>query len=119
MAKTANTESKERAAVGRERRLALALVAIRDAINDHEPSFGMDENLIKADNEARALLDELGYGDLVGIRRRVDGLNAQLRAAVDAGDGNTIAALGLELARAKAGLPPSKPKGGKVGVADA
>lgn len=104
------TETRTKAAVGRERKLALTLVALRDAIEGHEPAFEMDPALVKADNEARTILTELGYSDLESIPKRVARLNDALKQAVEAGDGKLIAQLGLELDRAKQGLPPSKPK---------
>jgi len=113
MANKKPTEPKERAAVGRERKLALALVAMRDAISDHEPSFNMSEGLIKADNEAASLLKELGHADLESISARVTRLNAMLKSATEAGDWDEVARLGGELSRAQKGLPPTKPKGEK------
>lgn len=87
-------ESKERAAVGRERRLALALRAILES----DPS---SENT--AFTDADALLTELGYDKLEGIPTTLARLNAELQSAFAAGDGETISRLGLELAKTKAG----------------
>ena len=96
------TETKERAAVGRERKLALALTALLDSEGNDDHSDHIDP--------ARLLLKELGYGDLISIPRRVAALNTQLKAATDATNWGEVARLGGELARAQAGLPPSKPK---------
>lgn len=100
MGKKKSTETaRTKAAVGRERRLALALRAVLDQqVHDGEG--------LTAEAAATTLLDELGYSDLESIPKRVARLNAQLKAAVEAGDGATIAALGLELERANKGLPP-------------
>jgi hypothetical protein len=95
-------ESKERASVSRERRLALALRAVLEEQQTQDANEGLSEVGYAAD----AVLTELGYGDIVGIPTRVAALNEQLTAAMAAGDGATIAALGAELVRAKAGLPP-------------
>jgi hypothetical protein len=91
--------TKERATVSRERRLALALVAVLDYRIDNPGETG-DSN---SEVAARDLLAEMGYGDLEGIPRRVAAVTEQLTAAIAAGDGKLIAQLGLELERAKAG----------------
>lgn len=98
------TETRTKAAVGRERRLALALRAVLD---QQVPD---NENLT-AEANAIALLDELGYSDLESIPKRVAALNAQLKSAVEAGDGATIAALGKELQRAQTGRHRPRVKG--------
>lgn len=97
------TETRTKAAVGRERRLALALRAVLDE-ND------TDNPLSKGEEAAQALLTELGYGDLESVTTRVTRLNDALKVAVEAGDGKLISELGLALERAKAGLPPAKAK---------
>lgn len=90
-------ETKERATVSRERRLALALRAVLEQKTHDSTESG------SAEHNAETVLDELGYGSLVGIPKRVATLNEQLATAVTAGDGKEIARLGLELERAKAG----------------
>lgn len=114
------TETRVKAAVGRERRIVLALRALLDSLKDLplDPSADhgvaisaeMLEGVTTAEQSALTTLNELGYGELESIPSRVAKLNEQLKIAVEAGDGNTIAELGKELARAKAGLPPSKMK---------
>lgn len=100
-------ESKERAAVGRERRLALALRAILDVTDKIEP--GGNKPLDLAVEEAQQLLVELGYTGLEGIPRTLERLNAELQSAFAAGDGETISRLGRELAKTKAGKVYRKP----------
>lgn len=97
--KKATETARTKAAVGRERRLALALRAVLDQTDAPDGTGSAFE-------DANNLLSELGYGDLESIPKRVAALNAQLKSAVEAGDGATIAALGLELERANKGLPP-------------
>jgi hypothetical protein len=84
------------------------LVALRDGIGAQD--FNMGEQLIAADKAAYDVLKELGYAELQSIPSRVAALNEQLKAAMDAGDGATIAALGKELERAKRGAPPLRAK---------
>jgi hypothetical protein len=115
----ANKKKAERATTSRERRLALALVGIRDALEGHEPAIMMSDALIAADNTAADVLKELNYGDLIGIPRRIAALNEQLTKAVAASDGATIAALGKELVRAQAGKPPLAVKKAKTEAAKA
>lgn len=95
MVKKAAAEVKERAAVSRERRLALALRALLDAIeNEDTPGAG---------SEAIDLLDELGYGNIVGIPRMLKELNEKLGAAVSSQDYASVARIGAEMDRIKAG----------------
>lgn len=96
--------NKERASVSRERRLALALRAVLDAIqplpiDDIEIRSGVDT----AVESAATVLNDLNYGSLVGIPRRLKELNEELKAATDAGDGATIARIGAEMVKVKAG----------------
>ena len=97
----------ERASTSRERRLALALRAVLDALKDagnrEFHGVGAEETLAKMEQDADALLTEFGYGSTESVYRRLAALNEQLTAAVVAGDGKEIARLGLELERAKAG----------------
>ena len=106
MAKKKATETRTKAAVGRERKLALALRALLDSLENRIVGGEAESEVTDAEQGAIALLTELGYKDLESIPKRVAALNAQLKSAVEAGDGATIAALGLELERANKGLPP-------------
>jgi hypothetical protein len=113
MPKSKSNGTKERAAVGRERRIALALRAVLDATAGNT----LNGELEAACSDALGVLNELGYRELQGIPTRVARLSEQLRTAVESGNGKEIARLGLELDRAKAGLPPAKVKGEKAKVA--
>ncbi len=95
MATKKRVENKERAAVGRERRLALALVAFMDADTDNEQDA--------ATGEAKALLDELGYNDIESTAKRLKRLEADLSTAIELKDYAHVAELGRELEKAKAG----------------
>lgn len=113
-------ETRTKAAVGRERRITLALKAVLDAAGP--ATFEKDNDryaMEEAETAANELLNELGYADLESIPVRVAKLNEQLKAAVESGNGKEIARLGEELDRAQRGLPPSKVKGEKVKAADA
>lgn len=101
MANKKKAAKRERSSTSRERRLALALRAILDAAADSNDDAKRD-----ALADAGDLLHELGYGEMVGIPKRVAALNEQLTAALSIGDGKEIARLGLELERAKTGKPP-------------
>lgn len=96
--KAKKVETKERAPVSRERRLALALRAVLDEWPTDSPSAAV----IDADE----VLKSLGYETLVGIPKRIAELESQLHAAVGAGDYSTVAKLGQELDRVKAGKFP-------------
>lgn len=85
--------SKERAAVGRERRLALALRALMDGGDDTGNALV----------EAEALLVEFGYGGLKSIPAQLSELNQQLQTAVEAGDFATVSEVSAEMARVQAG----------------
>jgi hypothetical protein len=111
MAKKKAAESKERASVSRERKIALALVAVLDQ-NVHDSTEAGT-----AEADARAVLKELGYASLESIPHRVAQLNDALKAALENGNGKRIAELGLELERAKAGKPPLVVKAEKVKAA--
>jgi hypothetical protein len=89
-------ETKERAAVGRERRLALALAAVTDEAADKN----VELEAVFAANE---LLRELGYNGLESTYKRVARINTELRVAVENSDGDEIARLGKELKKAKSG----------------
>lgn len=112
VAKKNGKKKSERATVSRERRLALALRALLDALET--VSIGADgnrpEEIVDAEVAAGNVLDDLQYGSLVGIPKRLKELNEQLKAAVDAGDGKEISRLGLEIERAKAGKEPTAEK---------
>lgn len=99
--------NKERASVSRERRIALALVALLDAIDDtvDNPDAKGDEVTVAKDAAAKTL-EDLGYESLEGIPRRLRKLNEQLTAAVAAGDGATIARIGAEMVKVQAGKEP-------------
>jgi hypothetical protein len=102
MGKKKTTETvATRASVSRERRLALALRAVLDALAD----VHIEDNvaILLEEQAAVAILNDLGYSTLIGIPKRIKTLNEQLTTAVAAGDGKEIARLGLELERAKAG----------------
>jgi hypothetical protein len=104
---TTETTTKERALVSRERRLALALRAVLDAVQ------GTSEAAIANEcGVATTTLIDLGYEQLEGIPKRLANLNAHLTKAVAMGDGKEIARLGLELERAKAGRMPLAVNGG-------
>lgn len=101
--KRAVKESKgERASVSRERRIALALRAVLDA-SEGAVFDNVSAEFQEAQKTAITTLDELGYGTLVGIPKRIAELEGQLHAAMGANDYGTVARLGLELERVKAG----------------
>ena len=107
--KKKSTEARTKAAVGRERRLALALRAVLDAAADTGAMEQVDNAegvLMRVEEDAIKLLVELGYSDLESIPTRVARLNDALKQAMDSGDGKLIAQLGEELDRAQRGLPP-------------
>lgn len=91
--------NKERASVSREKRLALALRAVLEEQSTQDANEGLSEVGYAAD----AVLTELGYGDLVGIPRRLKELNEQLATAVEAKDGAAIARIGAEMVKVQAG----------------
>lgn len=94
----------ERATVSRERRLALAIAAIRDELDDKNIES------VEAVVDANTVMFELGYDGLMGVPKRIALLNAELKAAVDAGDGKEISRLGLLIDRVKAGKDVETPK---------
>lgn len=100
--KTESTEKKERAIVSRERRLALALVAILDA-NRGIGSAGGEELQAKTEAEASELLFELGYGSLKSIHTQVAILEEELADAIRAKDYPHVSELGKELEKARLG----------------
>lgn len=100
---TGKVETKERAAVGRERRLALALQAVLDATEKMVLISSTDEPLSFAVIEATKLLDSLGYAGIESTAKRVARINEELNTAIAAGDGARIAELGKELQKAQAG----------------
>lgn len=110
MATRKKTESTTvRASVSRERRLALALRALLDGLEDVEMTAREGTNLeavTEAEQSAMELLTEFGHGDVESIPRRVATVNDAITKAVAAGDGAELSRLGAELARAKAGKPP-------------
>lgn len=103
MTKKKSNSQKEstRHSVSRERLLALALRAVLDDIaSDSEDNA---KELTDSVDDATTTLEQLGYGSLIGIPKRLKELNEQLKAAVEAGDGKEISRLGLEIERAKVG----------------
>ena len=104
------TEARTKAAVGKERRLALALRALLDSLENRIVGGDAEFEVTNAEQDALALLGELGYKDLESIPKRVTRLNDALKQAMEAGDGKLIAQLGEELDRAQRGLPPSRAK---------
>lgn len=102
--KSETAETAPRAAIGRERRLALALRAVLDQGVHDSTDAG------SAEADAAALLSELGYGELKSIQRRLMVLNDELKTATESGNGKEIARLGIEIDRATQGLPPGKVK---------
>jgi hypothetical protein len=103
--KAETTETtKERAAVGRERRLALALVGLMDACATVEPgnkdaAIGIEE----AEMTATTLLNDLGYSNLESTAKTLARINDHIKDAVAAGDGERLAELGKELRKAQVG----------------
>lgn len=93
---TESTEKKERASVGRERRLALALAAMRDAADDNAV-------IPEAAKSADELLNQLGYQGLVSIPKRVAVLEAELATALESKNYTRVSELGLELEKARLG----------------
>lgn len=110
MAKKNGKKKSERATVSRERRLALALRALLDSLTDVSVGVEQQAEVTEAEQNAISVLDELQYGSLVGIPKRLKELNEQLKAAVDAGDGATIARIGAEMVKVQAGRETSPPK---------
>lgn len=103
--KKATTETKERASVSRERRLALALVALLDSEGDDDHADHIDP--------ARATLKELGFGDLKSIPRQLAKLEAALATATADRNYAQVAKLGHELDRVKAGKVARVVEGGE------
>ncbi len=93
----------ERASVSRERRIALALRAVLDVTDNMVLTSSTDEPLSYACIDATKTLNELGYGDLVGLPKQLAALESQLRTATEARDYTRVAELGASLARVKAG----------------
>lgn len=112
--KTTKTEPKERAAISKERRLALTLRAVLDAWKDIDPPDTATENskaaIEEAEMSANELLNELGYSTLESIPSAIKRLTAELAAVTEAGDWKRVSEIGQQLDRAKAGLPPVKVK---------
>ena len=103
MAKAKAKESKERAAVGRERRLALALAAVMDAYSEIPSPEEHRDAVEEAETSATELLNELGYNGIESIPRRLARLEAELATALESKDYAKVAELGAELEKAKAG----------------
>jgi hypothetical protein len=120
MAKNAK-KTTERATVSRERRLALALRGLLDALE--EVSIGTDGNrpvaVVEAEAEAAKALDLLGYNLLEGLPKRITALNEQLNKAIADNNGKEISRLGLELQRAVDGKSPLPQKKAKTEAAKA
>lgn len=105
-------KTKERASTSRERRLALALRAVLDALQpqDGETVEIKTEGTIEAMQAAVTTLNDLGYESLVGIPKRVAALNAELKTATESQDWAKVASLGAELVKAQAGKSTPAPK---------
>lgn len=112
VAKKNGKKKGERATVSRERRLALALRALLEATDGGVGNDGDEQAdaVVDAQSVANTTLNDLGYGSLVGIPKRLKELNEQLKAAVDAGDGKEISRLGLLIDRVKMGKDVEQPK---------
>lgn len=98
--------NKERASVSRERRLALALRAVLDALEHVELSATEGKTLDDindAGQDGASTLNELGYGSLVGIPKKLKELNEALAIAVENKDGAAIARIGAEMVKVQAG----------------
>lgn len=65
----------------------------------------------------QAILDDLGYGSLVGIPKRLKELNELLKSAIEAGDGELIADIGKRMHLVKQGKDPQMKE--KAAAADA
>lgn len=109
-------ETKERAAVGRERRLALALVGLMDAVEQQD---GDDTEFTDSMSVAKTLLNDLGYSNLESTAKTLARINDHIKDAVAAGDGERLAELGKELQKAQSGkfrmtsTPPAPAADGK------
>ena len=101
MATKKKVEAKERAAVGRERRLALALAGVGDAAGVVSSEVNPELNMALA--LAYELLNELGYSGIESTAKRLSRINQELTQAIADGDGARISELGKELEKAKAG----------------
>lgn len=88
--------TKPRAIISNERRLALALRAVLD-----QQTYDGENGT--AETDAQTVLNELGYGSLVGIPKQIAQLEFQLATAVTDKDYPSIARLGRELERVKSG----------------
>lgn len=91
------TEANGRAAVSKERRLALALVAVIDELGDKNVES------LDAVADANSVLFALGYDGLQGIPKQVAALTAELKAATEAGEWAKVAVLGEQLKRVQSG----------------
>lgn len=103
-AKSKKNGNKERASMSRERRIALALRAVLDQGGNHDSADDSAEGTAEVD--AQATLDDLGYGSLIGIPKRLKDLNEQLKVATDTGDFATIARIGAEMVKVQSGKSP-------------
>lgn len=106
--KTSKTTTKERAAVSKERRLALALKAVMDAFAETETATTPDQ--MDSLESADKLLAELGYDGIEAIPTAIKRLTAELTAATTAGEWSKVSEIGQQLERVKVGLPPTKVK---------
>lgn len=88
-------EKKERAAVGRERRLALVLRAVLDEWDEGRES--------ESSVAAVTVLSDLGYGSLQSIPTLVLRLEAELAQAVESKNYTRVSELGKELEKAREG----------------
>ena len=103
------TNGKKRTVPSVERQLALALVAVLEAVETDERLATPPQNTDSIDNpvfNARAILKTHGYDDLESIPTRVKRIEAEIAEALTAQDGAKLAQLGAALDRAKKGLPP-------------
>lgn len=106
MGKKNGKKKSERASVSRERRLALALRAVLDALEHVEltAAEGMTLDAISdARQEGAQTLIDLGFGTLVGIPKRLKELDEALATAVENKDGKEIARIGAEMVKVQAG----------------
>ncbi len=100
-----------RAAISRERQLALALRAMLESTVSAQTATEGTEvaakaALIDAGKAAETLLSDLGYGTLIGLPRQLADLENQLRIATVDKDYAAVTRLGRELERVKSGKPP-------------
>lgn len=95
--------TKKRQSPSVERQLALALVAVLEAIR--RPSS--DESLLtNAVDAAQAILEANGYSKLESIPTRVARIQGEIEKALETKNYDALPRLGQEMKRAEAGKPP-------------